>query len=189
MKHKKIWSIVILVIIFVIIGSLYVTSNNTIEEENTFVSSDEEYIEQEKPEVDEIVTKPDSNVVEVEKEIATFEQWLASAMLIALTLYEEDVQVEKILCNSECTIEDKFESAGVYIFYKTNGEDACIYANALEEERDFEGKVDLHTSELGFTSFDKVEINQNELNEWNEIEMDMLDSLIEQSLLVSIYEN
>ena len=48
------------------------------------------------------------------------------------------------------------------------------------------GTTDLYTEYLGFSTFDTVEKDVNELRDCTQIELDKLNELISQSLLVSI---
>lgn len=121
--------------------------------------------------------------VELEKkEEAPDSEWLAAAMVIAITLEYPDFDIEEIY-----VAEDGEKEA--YIIFNSEGQKKAIHSTALKEERKESGTRDIYTKDLGFATFDETEPENINSNQMTKIEIDELGKLIEQSLLVSVYQN
>lgn len=125
----------------------------------------------------------------VEKAEASYERWLAAAMMVSLPFNYSDVEVQHIYYVSEHEVEDKMESEGVYMVFTSEGDTYCIYCKPLSEQRTESGTCDLYTKDLGFASYEEIDENSINADDYEEIDVDSLSELASQSLLVSLYEN
>lgn len=125
----------------------------------------------------------------VEKAEASYERWLAAAMMVSLPFNYSDVEIQHIYYVSEHEMEDKMESEGVYMVFTSEGDTHCIYCKPLSEQRTESGTCDLYTEDLGFASYEEVDVNSISVDDYQEIDEDSLSELASQSLLVSLYEN
>lgn len=139
---------------------------------------------------EEIEVESGQNSMEViKKEEASYERWLAAAMLIGISLRDVDFEIEEIFTSTETTLNDRMNSEGVYIKYLSVGEKKCIYSRPLETENKEPGQLNLFTQDLGFSSFEYIDGESINSENYTQIDMDSLNKLIEQSVQVSIYEN
>ena len=82
------------------------------------------------------------------------------------------------------------ESQGIYVTYQSEGKTLCIQAKPLEQERIGEaGTKDLYSEITGYASFDEVSVDTIDTSMWNIVEMGNLNTLIEQSERVTLYEH
>lgn len=133
--------------------------------------------------------KEQPNVEIVEKKEATYEQWLAAAMVVAVSLEGEPFNVKHIYLCSENTLDNKQNSDGVYLIYEKEKNMICLHSSPLKEECKEKGMKNLYTQDLGFATFNNVDINTQDFSNYEEIVLEDLEELISQSMLVSIYEN
>lgn len=125
----------------------------------------------------------------VKKQDASYERWLAAAMMTAISMQEGDFEVQHIYFSSENKLGDKMKSDGVCMVYTSGEETRCIQCKPLEAERKEKGTTDLYTKDLGFCSFDQIDRAALDTQNLQEIDPDSLSELISQSMLVSLYEN
>lgn len=135
-----------------------------------------------------IEEKPQEVLIQ-EKKDAPYEHWLAAGMVVAISMKFPEFELEDIYLTAETEVFDKSSSEGVYIVFESEGEIVMIHSEPLAEERKESGTTDLYTEYLGFSTFDTVKKDVNELKDCKKIEPDQLNELISQSLLVSIYEH
>ena len=88
---------------------------------------------------------------------ATYEQWLAAAMFLVMPLEYPDFQLEGIYAASQTELDQKSSSQGVYFCFQSGGEQVWIHSAPLQGNRSEKGTTDLHTAQLGYASFDRVE--------------------------------
>lgn len=182
MKNKKNFLICIGVILVILIVGFFIKNNQNTENLNSEKNQAQSDISVETEE-------PKANVEIIEKKDASYEEWLAAAMTMAISLDGEQFDIKHIYYNTETSLEDKQDSKGVYIIYEKNGKTMCIYSSPLKKERTKKGKTDLYTKDLGFATFDEVDKKVKDFKKWKEINKDSLSDLISQSMLVSLYEN
>lgn len=118
---------------------------------------------------------------------AEYERWLSAAMVIGLTFEYPDFEILGIYTDSETALEDMLESTGVYLSFRSGGEEIVLHSMPLEAERQSTGTRDLFAADLGFATFDVVTDSHPSFEGMTEITMEELGTLISQSLLVSIY--
>lgn len=182
MKNKKSFLICIGVIVVIAIGAFFIKHN-----QDTTGLNDEQNQTQKDIPVEKEEVKANAKITK--KKDASYEEWLAAAMTVALSLDGEQFDVKHIYYNTETSLNDKQKSEGVYVVYEKNSKTTCVYSSPLKKERDKKGKTDLYTKDLGFATFDKVKKNTKDLKGWKEIKQDSLSDLVSQSMLVSLYEN
>lgn len=169
-------------------------SNNGVDNEN-FTNNDidtsDENKMNENNQNDSNVTNEDEKIdVQItNKEDAPYEHWLASAIVMSLSMYEDQFDVQHIYYSDETKLENKMESKGVYVIYEVDGETFCKYSKPLNEENKEKGSINLYTKDLGFSTYESIETNMKNFSSYEEINITKLEKLISQSMLVSLYEN
>lgn len=123
------------------------------------------------------------------KEDATYERWLAAAMTIGISMQYPDFELKDIYLTGRHALSGKAESNGVYIVFSSAGSTYMILSKPLETERENGGTTDLYSMDLGFNTFDPVETDSVDVNSMEKVAFEDLSKLIEQSLLVSLYEH
>lgn len=175
MKNKKM-ILIFIGIIIVVIATFFIISNK---------NNETKYGE----DIPVVKEEPNAKAKIIKKKDASYEEWLAAAMMVAVSLKGEEFDVEHIYYKEETSLENKENSEGVYLIYKTGGKSVCVKSTPLEKERSKKGTVDISTQDLGFATFDTVNKNDKDFNGWKEIKEDSISDLISQSMLVSLYEN
>ena len=174
---KKLISIVIIaiiVIVIVLIKPMTHTNNN-----NSNNKDD-----------DIIIQEPENNEANIpEREEASYEEWLASSMIMSLTLQEDQFNIQGIYYKNKTELENKMDSQGVYVVYKAEGKQKVIYSKPLEKARNQKGTIDLYSQLLEYSTYEYKDINSININEYKTLEEEALNPLINQLLLVSLYEN
>lgn len=141
--------------------------------------------EPDKKEEQEIVTQP--SVVIIQRADAEYEKWLAATLIVCVSMEYPDFELEGVYAASATGLEDKLNSDGSYIVFRSGGERLAIHAKALAGERTKSGTKDISTEVIGFASFDRVDAASIDFSSMEQLVLDDLSELISQSLLVSIY--
>lgn len=129
-------------------------------------------------------------VEEYERVDADYEQWLAASVITCISMNTPDFELGEIYAYTQTTVENKMESQGIYVTYQSEGKTLCIQAKPLEQERIGEaGTKDLYSEITGYASFDEVSVDTIDTSMWNIVEMGNLNTLIEQSERVTLYEH
>ena len=132
----------------------------------------------------------DTGTVEIiKKQDAPYEEWLAAAMVLGISMQYEDFTIDKIYLTGETDIASKGNSHGAYVVFSLNGKKVVLESCPLDAERTETGTMDLYTKDLGFATFDTVPSDSLDTESYQEITMDDLQESISQSLLVSLYEH
>lgn len=119
----------------------------------------------------------------------SYEHWLAAGTVTGISMYYMDFELEGIYLASETPLGNHDDSKGVYVVFKSGGETMTIKSVPLEDERDEAGTIDLSTENFGFATFDVVEVSDDELKACEEVRLENLSSLINQLMLVTLYEH
>lgn len=138
------------------------------------------------------VTEPEERrkpVELVEKEEASYEEWLAAAAVMAVSMQYSEFSIPDIYLASETEIGNKSESGGVYLHFISGEEEIFLEVKPLGEERTETGTRDLYTEDLGFATFDEAEGGSTDMQSWKTVLPEDLERLIVQSLLVTVYEH
>lgn len=118
---------------------------------------------------------------------AEYEEWLAAAMIISVSMEYPDFELNGIYTPSATSLSEKSDSEGVYLEFTSGGETMIVHSAALSGERTESGTSDISTELLGFASFDVLQAGSVNTAEMNQIPLNDLEELINQSLLVSIH--
>lgn len=132
---------------------------------------------------------PDKEVHIPERIEASYEQWLAASMVVAISMYYTDFEITGIYLTGENAVENKNLSQGVFLSFVSNGSEVTVCSMPLEDERTVEGTLDIGTADLGLATFDVVEGVADSVGDYRKVEVEDLGDLISQSLLVTIYEH
>lgn len=121
---------------------------------------------------------------------ASYEEWLSAAVITSISMNTPDFELGKIYTATETTLDNKSESQGVYVTYQTAGEMKCIQSVPLEAGRSNEtGTRDIYTDVIGYATYDEVAADSIDTTVWQSIETADLNTLIEQSERVVLYDN
>lgn len=119
----------------------------------------------------------------------SYEHWLAAGVVTGVSMYYMDFELEGIYLASETEMNAHDESQGVYVVFKHEGETITIHSVPLNEERSLPGTVDLSTENFGLATFDVTEVADEDLKRCEEVRLENLSALINQLLLVTLYEH
>ena len=125
----------------------------------------------------------------VERLEASYERRLAAAALVAVSMQYPDFALTEICLTKESGMEKHSESGSVYVFFTSEGDAVCIHCVPLSAEREEFGTMDLYTKDLGFATFDEMTDAPADTSAFIKVTADELSGLIEQALLVSVYEH
>lgn len=128
-------------------------------------------------------------VVITDKNEASYEEWLAAGMVVAVSMEYPEFELREVYLTGETDLADKQNSGGAYVVFDLDGTERAVYGFPLDEERTEEGTTDLYTMDLGFAAFEPVEVQSIDTVACRQVGMENLEKLIEQSLLVSLYEH
>ena len=117
----------------------------------------------------------------------SYEQWLAAGMMVGVSMEYPDFTLMGIYAAGETEIANKASSQGVYILIQTGGEELLLWGHSLDAERKEPGTTDLYTKELGFNTFDPVSRENVDLTALQELKLEDLGKMIEQSMLLTLY--
>lgn len=169
------------------------TSDNSQILENTDDNQEKTNLEEEENAInEEDINNEDGQqqgaVGTIQKADASYERWLAAAMVTAISLHYPDFQINGIYLTAETELSSASESSGAYVAFTSGEESLMICSKPLEEERTEAGTIDLYTMDLGFATFDEVDVETVNTEGMLSVEAAELSELISQSMLVSLYE-
>lgn len=202
LRGKNIWMIVVLLVVGGVLFSIasYVREANSeynMSNNDTKEVEDEAIIEENQVKNNEIESKAadanngegtQSSINLHQKADASYERWLAAAMVTAISLHYPDFQINGIYLTAETELSSASESSGAYVAFTSGEESLMICSKPLEEERTEAGTIDLYTMDLGFATFDEVDVETVNTEGMLSVEAAELSELISQSMLVSLYE-
>ena len=126
-------------------------------------------------------------VIIVQQADAEYERWLASALVVGISMEYPDFIPDGIYSVSATSLEDKYSSDGVYVIFETNGSTMAIHSKPISGERTKADTKDISSETIGFATFDFIDPASINVDSMDRIELEDLGELIAQSLLVSIY--
>lgn len=121
-----------------------------------------------------------------ERTDASYERWLAAAVLTGISMEYPDFESVSFYFANETDLSDKASSAGIYVTFTVNGEEKCIRSLPLEAERNDAGTRDLSSEVINFASFDEVSASEIPA-EYSAVEIADINELITQSARVMVY--
>ena len=186
MKKSRNRIIICILVILMLILALFITpagdeiiinilNNDTETNENSLDNSSGE-------------NNSNSGYEQIQPKEASYEEWLAAEMVIAISLSYVDFELEEAYVASETQLNSHDESEGAYVKFKSGGETIVIHSRPLDEERSEKGTIDFHSQTLGFATFDVVGDVSSEEGV-KSIDLNSLNELISKSMLVSLYEH
>lgn len=135
-------------------------------------------------------TNKEEPPIEVTERIeATYEEWLAASMVVAMSLHYGDFEISEIYLTGETDLLKKQESTGCFIVFAAEGTQIILQSKPLAEERTEAGTFDLHANNIGFATFDRIDSVLGSVEKYKQITVTELEELIAQSLLVTVYEH
>lgn len=118
---------------------------------------------------------------------AEYETWLASAMVMGISMDYMDFEITGIYAEKATALADKAESAGVYVTFTSEGTEYAVYSRPIEAERDEAGSRDISSTATGFATFDLVDMSEVPADPLVNYSIDELQDTIALSMLVSVY--
>lgn len=154
-------------------------------EENSKDESSETKEESSKPESSE---DEESSTSTLPQQVdAEYEKWLASAMVMGISMDYVDFEIKGIYSTSATKLADKANSDGVYVVFTADGTEYALYSSPIAEERTEAGTNDISSMTTGFATFDLVDLSAVPTDSLVQYTMDDLQETIAQSMLVSVY--
>ena len=130
------------------------------------------------------------HVEDYERAEADYEQWLAASVITCISMNNPDFELEEVYASTQTTIDDRMNSQGIYVTYQSGGETLCILAKPLEQGRSGQaGTKDVYSELTGYASYEEVSADTIDVSQWHTVDMQELNTLIEQSERVVLYEN
>lgn len=120
---------------------------------------------------------------------ASYEEWLAAGMVVSVSMLYPEFDLKGIYLTGETELADKQTSNGAYVVFEVEGTQRAVYSFPLKAERTESGTTDLYTKDLGFSAFEQVDLERIDVATCRRVTMEDLDELIQQSILVSLYEH
>lgn len=132
-------------------------------------------------------TVPQSTIQVTEQIPGNYEQWLAAAMVMGVSLEYPDFSELELYAASDTELAAKAESQGVYLRFISGGETVLLHGTPLAQERTEAGTRDIYSMQAGFSALTEVDAASVDLSSMEVYTMDSLADYIQQSLLVSVY--
>lgn len=132
---------------------------------------------------------PEANYVEYDRVEAPYEHWLAAAVITGISMEQPDFELGDVYAAGETSLEEAEESEGIYVVFVSDGEEKCVYSEPLEEARSEAGTTDITSGVIGTASFEEVSVDNIDTSRYHVIEIEDLNTLIEQSEQVTVYTN
>lgn len=179
MKKKICLGCVLVIIIGVIIFLVVRIKNQSNLEEQT----------QNELQLEKDYDAPEPEYKEYEKMDASYEKWLSAAVITTIAMENPDFILESVYCAAETQISEFMTSSGIYVTYTVDGQEYCVYSKPLESGRTESGTIDIFADYIGFATFEEVEASVIDQTVYQPIEIEDINTLIEQSERVTKYEN
>ncbi len=117
-----------------------------------------------------------------------YEDWLASAMVIGISMQYTDYEFLGIYTASETPVSAHDSSGGAYVIFKADGEKLALKAVPIPEERGERGTADLYVPAIGYATYELVDADSVPVGSLKERKLEDLEELIIASSQVSIIE-
>lgn len=128
------------------------------------------------------------NTIQVTEQIpGSYEQWLAAAMVMGVSLEYPDFADIEVFAPTDTPLADKMTSGGVYVRFVSGGETVLLHALPIAQVRSEPGTRDLSSMQIGYASLSAVEEAPETLSDMHAYTLEDLSDYIQQSLLVSVY--
>lgn len=117
-----------------------------------------------------------------------YEDWLASAMIIGISMQYSDYEFLGIYIASETPVSAHGSSAGAYVVFNADGQKLALKSVPLDGERPDRGTADLYVPAIGYATYELVDPGSVPINSLKERKIEDLEALIVASSQVSIIE-
>lgn len=126
--------------------------------------------------------------VEVQQQVeAEYEKWLASAVILGVSIEYPDFELKGIYTGSCTELAASQSSEGVYVIFSSGGTELAVHSMPLEQERTTPGTIDIGTMNMGMATFDAVEPELVLAEELEAYSMEELEQTIAQTMQFSLY--
>lgn len=119
----------------------------------------------------------------------TYEQWLAAAMYALSFMEYPEHTLSGLYAASATSSSQKMDSQGVYMLLSDGTNEVLICSKPLSEKRSERGVTDLHTSQLGYATFDVTDPTSVNLTGMIELDPAELADMISYAGLPALYSN
>ncbi len=117
-----------------------------------------------------------------------YEDWLASAMVIGISMQYTDFDFVGIYTASETPVSDHDSSRGAYVIFTADGQTLALKSVPLSGERGDRGTADLYVPAIGYATYELVDPETVPIGSLKERKIEDLEALIIASSQVSIIE-
>ena len=117
-----------------------------------------------------------------------YEDWLASAMIIGISMQYSDYEFLSIYTASETPVAAHGSSKGAYVIFMGDGEKLALRATPLDGERADRGTMDLYVPAIGYATYELIDPEAVPKDSLKERTFADLQDLIVASTQVSIIE-
>ncbi len=117
-----------------------------------------------------------------------YEDWLAAAMIVGISMQYSDYEFLGIYTASETPISAHDSSAGAYVIFNGDGEKLALKCVPISAERADRGTADLYVPAIGYATYELVEASSVPVNSLKERKLEDLVDMISASAQVTIIE-
>ena len=117
-----------------------------------------------------------------------YENWLASAMIIGISMQYSDFDFLGIYTASQTPVEAHDSSKGAYVVFTADGKSMALKSVPLTGERGDRGTSDLYVPAIGYATYDLIDPTAVPVASLTELTIESLEELIIASSQVSIIE-
>lgn len=137
----------------------------------------------------ENVTEKEPEYIEIEKTEVSYEKWLAASVIISIAMDYPDFELNEIYIVSENKVNERMNSEGIFVTYQTEGEKKCVYSKPINSARKKTGTFDIYSEYLKYATYEEREVESIDLEKYHSIEIENMNTLIEQLGRVTKYMN
>ena len=123
----------------------------------------------------------------VQRVEAEYEKWLASALVIGVSIEYPEFELVGIYTETCTELQDSQLSKGVYVLFRNGGSDFAVYGMPLEQERTTPGTIDVGSMNMGLATFDVVDPDNIVVDGLRTYTMKDLEKTISQTMQLSLY--
>lgn len=117
----------------------------------------------------------------------TYEQWLAAAMYYIPFMDYPEYTVVGLYTRTSTALEKKMDSDGVYMLLSNGVEELLFHSAPLADHRTEKGTTDLHTAQLGYATFDRVDAKTVDLAAMISLDPESLAEMMSYTGLPGLY--
>ena len=144
-------------------------------------------VETEPEETEPEETKLPGVLVTVPDIEGTYEHWLAAAMYYIPFMDYPEYTVVGLYTRTATVLEKKMDSDGVYMLLSNGVEELLFHSAPLADHRTEKGTTDLHTAQLGYATFDRVDAKTVDLATMISLDPESLAEMMSYTGLPGLY--